>query len=271
MPNLIDVRFQSYRRTFRYNAGSVSVKKGDLVIVEKDGSPAPATVDGHPIEVAEADVPKGLPKLVRAATDADLEKIAQNEKREQEAYRNCLECIAYRNLPMKLVKARILFDRSKTIFFFTANGRVDFRELVKDLAHRMRMRIEMMQIGVRDEAKMLCGYGVCGQPLCCSAWINKFSPVSIRMAKDQNLSLNPSKVSGVCGRLMCCLAFEHPVYKECGKGMPRMGKRVMTPNGPGKVVRMDILNRRVFVNLEGGKELEVAPEDISAPQQSGRS
>ena len=264
MPTLVDVRFLSYRRTYRFNAGELEVKKGDLVLVDQDGSLAPATVDAEPIAVGEDEVAAATPRVVRVANEADRERIERNREREEEALALCRERVKARGLPMKLVRARLLFDGSKVIFTFTAEGRVDFRELVKDLAFRLRMRIEMLQIGVRDESKALGGYGLCGQPLCCSAWIDEFCPVSIRMAKDQNLSLNPTKVSGVCGRLMCCLAYEHPMYQELGKGMPKVGKRVVTPQGRGKVTRLDVLGRKVFVFMEDGKEVEVKPEDVTA-------
>jgi cell fate regulator YaaT (PSP1 superfamily) len=253
----------SYRRLYRFNAGSLAVARGDLVLVDQEGSLTAGTVDSAPIEVGEEEVTAAMPRVARVATDADRERIARNHEREREAYALCKERIAGRGMPMKLVRARMLFDGSKVVFYFTSEGRVDFRELVKDLAYRLRMRIEMMQIGVRDEAKLLGGYGLCGQPMCCSAWIDDFCPVSIRMAKDQNLSLNPTKVSGVCGRLMCCLAYEHPVYQESGKGMPKLGKRVVTPQGRGRVTRLDVLARKVFVALEDGQETIVTPEEIT--------
>ena len=265
MPHLIDVRFKSYRRTYRYNARDLAVQPGTLVLLKHEGEMVAATVEHEPIDVADEDVPVDLPVVERIATEDDQARIRANVEQEAEAYKFCLERLKERRLPMKLVAARILFDGTKAIFYFTADGRVDFRELVRDLAYKLRMRIEMMQIGVRDESKMLGGHGVCGRPLCCSTWIDEFSPVSIRMAKNQNLSLNPAKVSGVCGRLMCCLEYEHKLYKEMGKGMPKLGKRVVTPEGRGKVYRLDVLKRKVHVYLEEGGEGIFDPEDVSPP------
>lgn len=265
MPNLVDVRFLNYRRTYRFNAGDLEVTKGSLLIVERDGTLEAGTAEYETITADEDEICRKMPKVIRVANDNDRARLKKMEERSKEAYCMCHERIKDRGLSMKLVRASMLFDGSKAIFYFTADGRVDFRELVKDLAYKLRVRIEMMQVGVRDEAKMLGGQGVCGRPLCCSTWIDNFSPVSIRMAKDQNLSLNPTKVSGVCGRLMCCLVYEHGHYREMGRGLPKLGKRVMTPQGRGRVSRLDILSRRVYVYLEEGREVEVKSEELSAP------
>ena len=163
---------------------------------------------------------------------------------------------------MKLVKTEVLLDHSKIIFYFTAEKRVDFRELVKDLASEFKTRIEMRQIGVRDEAKMICGIGICGRELCCSKFVNRFDLVSVKMAKEQNLALNPTKISGVCGRLMCCLSFEFPVYLELKKGLPKIGKRIHTKAGKGKVIRQNVLNQTITVELEEGGEMTIHASEL---------
>ncbi len=201
-------------------------------------------------------------KLIRKATEEDLEKYEELREREKEAFNVCLEKITEHKLVMKLVRVEFLIDESKAIFYFTAADRVDFRELVKDLAHNFHTRIEMRQIGVRDEAKMTGGVGNCGREFCCTSFLSSFEPVSVRMAKEQNLALNPMKISGACGRLMCCLAYEHSTYIRLKKGFPKCGKKVETPFGAGKVIRQEILNNRVLVILETGEEKTISVEDI---------
>jgi len=266
LKRIVEIRFGDYGRTWKYDAGTLFLQKNDKVMVDTESGPVSATIIQPPLEVEDDQVPPEIRKVTRKLTPEDYRRIEKNVEKEGDAYRFCLERIEARELPMKLVRVKFLLDGSKAIFYFTADGRIDFRELVKDLAHRFHTRIEMLQIGVRDESKMLTGFGLCGRPFCCSTWINKFNPVSIKMAKDQNLSLNPSKVSGVCGRLMCCLAYEHKFYVEMKKGMPKCGKRVESPEGPGKVSRLDILSRKVYVNLEDGREVELSPEDIEKPK-----
>ena len=199
--------------------------------------------------MADDTIVQPLKKVIRKATKDDLRRVAENELKAKNAFTQCEKKIAERGLEMKLVDVEYTFDNSKIVFYFTADGRVDFRELVKDLAGVFKMRIELRQIGVRDEAKMLGGIGSCGRALCCHSWLADFEPVSIKMAKVQNLSLNPSKISGICGRLMCCLKYENDIYMEFRKGMPDIGERVKTPDGVAKVIDTNLLERSVKVRL----------------------
>ena len=200
-------------------------------------------------EVAESEVVAPLKQIVRIANDKDHRQHSENVKKKQRAMELCQEKVDKHGLVMKLIDVEYTFDNSKIVFYFTADGRIDFRELVKDLAGVFKMRIELRQIGVRDEAKMLGGIGSCGRALCCHSWLADFEPVSIKMAKVQNLSLNPSKISGICGRLMCCLKYENDIYMEFRKGMPDIGERVKTPDGVAKVIDTNLLERSVKVRL----------------------
>jgi len=195
---------------------------------------------------------KPLRRVIRRVGPEDLLLIRRNKKREEEAFEICNQRIAERNLPMKLIQVAYLHGGNKAIFYFSADGRVDFRALVRDLAQQLHVRIEMRQIGVRDESKMLGGLGICGQQLCCARFLRKFVPVSIKMAKNQNLALNPQKLSGLCGRLMCCLVYEDDLYRKLRKDMPKVGSTIETPRGPGKVVNADILGRRMQLQMEQG-------------------
>jgi cell fate regulator YaaT (PSP1 superfamily) len=199
---------------------------------------------------------------VRTATPEDLAQDEKNRQLEERAYRFCLERIRERQLPIYLVQVDCLFDTSKVVFYFTAPGRVDFRELVKDLVQEFRIRIELRQIGVRHRAKMVGGLGICGRALCCAAYLQDFEPVSVRMAKEQQLSLNPSKISGICGRLMCCLTYEYSTYQEIRRNLPRVGKRLVLPEGEGKVVRYNLIRQTVTLEMEDGREAEVFLGDI---------
>jgi cell fate regulator YaaT (PSP1 superfamily) len=214
-----------------------------------------------------------LKPVIRIATEQDKKQVEENQKAAKSAMGVCLEKIRNHGLEMKLVDAEYTFDRNKIIFYFTADGRVDFRELVRDLAAVFRTRIELRQIGVRDEAKMLGGLGPCGRVLCCSSFLGDFEPVSIKMAKDQNLSLNPAKISGLCGRLMCCLKFENEVYAEAKQLLPDLGEQVVTKEGMGKVISINMLERRVLVELaDTGAMVEYDIEDVTiggSPQASG--
>ena len=191
-----------------------------------------------------------------------MEQYERNQRLEKEAFQFCLLKIHEKNMNMKLVKTEILLDRSKMIFYFTSEKRVDFRELVRDLAAEFKMRIEMRQIGVRDEAKMVCGIGSCGRELCCASFLRNFDLVSVKMAKEQNLALNPAKISGVCGRLMCCLAYEFQTYMELKKDLPKMGKHIVTRSGKGKIIRQNVHNQTVTVELEEGGEVTVHVSEI---------
>ena len=238
------------------------VKVGDYVIIEAERGREYGQVISEPELVPETEIEAPLRKVIRVATRDDLRQIQENKKKTKEAMDICAKKIAEHKLDMKLVDAEHSFDRSKFIFYFTAEGRVDFRELVKDLAREFRARIELRQIGVRDEAKIFGGYGPCGRVLCCKSFLKDFEPVTVRMAKDQNLPLNPSKISGVCGRLMCCLGYEYQVYKGLLRGLPKHGETVNTKEGKGRVISVNPLKRSVVVEVgEEGKQIELSYRD----------
>ena len=235
------------------------VKTGDYVIIEAERGREYGQVISEPELVSEAEIEAPLRKIIRVATRDDLRQIQENKKKTKEAIDICTKKIADHKLNMKLVEAEYSFDRSKFIFYFTAEDRVDFRELVKDLAREFRARIELRQIGVRDEAKIFGGYGPCGRVLCCKSFLKDFEPVTVRMAKDQNLPLNPSKISGVCGRLMCCLGYEYKVYKSFLQGLPKQGETVNTKEGKGRVVSVNPLKRSVVVEVgEEPRQIEIS-------------
>jgi cell fate regulator YaaT (PSP1 superfamily) len=249
-------------KTEEFNAQDFSLETGEYVIVETDKGLVLGKVLDPPQEKEKRFILKSPKKVARKATSEDLEQFEKNQQLEKEAFQFCLRKIKEKNLSMKLVKTEVLLDRSKALFYFTADKRVDFRELVKDLAAQFRMRIEMRQIGVRDEAKMVCGMGGCGRELCCATFLNRFDLVSVKMAKEQNLALNPSKISGICGRLMCCLAYEFPTYMELKKNLPKVGKHIVTRSGKGKIIRQNVLNQTVTVELEGGGEVTIHESDL---------
>ncbi len=213
----------------------------------------------------EMDTPAAKPigKIIRKATPEDLEQHKRNLEMEQQAYVICQQKIKERGLVMKLLRVEYSFDRNKATFYFTAEGRIDFRELVRDLAYEFRTRIEMKQIGIRDEAKIMGGYGCCGRKLCCTSFIDNFDPVSIRMAKAQCLTLDPGKISGVCGRLMCCLEYEYPVYEESRKKLPRLGEKVIVAGETGRVKSLDVLAEMVYVEFEDARVIKVKAGEIS--------
>jgi len=253
----VGVRFKKAYRVYTFEATGVESELGDWVVVETERGMALGQVSAPPREWTE---PPAQPfkKVLRRAEDRDILRYEQNCELEGYAHQFCLELIREKRLPMKLVDVEYLFDGSKAIFYFTSEGRVDFRDLVRDLARQFHTRIEMRQIGVRDEAKLVGGVGCCGRELCCATWLTDFAPISVRMAKDQNVSLNPSKISGICGRLMCCLSYEHQMYRKLGQEMPKLGKRVETPRGEGKVVRRNVLEGTfVFVGPQGEIEMSV--------------
>lgn len=244
------------------DAGDLSLELGDSVVVESEKGLSLGKVLSPPQEKKESSSSPPERKIIRKATVEDLEQSEKNRELEKEAFQFCLQKIHEKNLSMKLVKTEVLLDRSRIIFYFTAEKRVDFRELVKELASKFRIRIEMRQIGVRDEAKMICGIGTCGLELCCSKFMNQFELVSVKMVKEQNLALNPNKLSGLCGRLMCCLAYEYPTYVELKKGLPKVGKSVRTRFGKGKVIRQNVLNQTLTIELEEGGEITVHASEI---------
>ena len=250
MTTVISVRFRSGSKTYYFDPRDLTVRTGDDVVVETAQGPEFAQcVEGNH-EVGDDAVVKPLRPVLRIATDNDRHTAAYNRSREKDAFDICQKKIAQHGLEMKLVRVECSFDGSKILFFFTADGRVDFRELVKDLAGVFRSRIELRQIGVRDEAKMLGGLGICGRPFCCASYMDEFVPVSIKMAKTQSLSLNPTKISGTCGRLMCCLKYEQDAYEDAIKRMPKNDSFVVTPDGPGNVSDINVLKETVNVRLD---------------------
>ncbi len=264
MEMITQVRLREMGSSFCCLTQGAAVKPGDVVIVEVERGVDYGQVLTEPVQAPKVD--ESFKKILRPAAEADLKQIEENRKKAREASQTCSQKIQEHKLDMKLVGAEYAFDRSKILFYFTSEGRVDFRNLVKDLAKVFKARIELRQIGVRDEAKMFGGFGPCGRELCCCRFLKDFEPVTIKMAKDQNLPLNPPKISGLCGRLMCCLSYEHRHYKEMSRGLPREGERVETPEGKGKVISVNILKRLATVVLEDGKFVEVSYRRESAPR-----
>lgn len=273
MGKVVGISFQRGAKVYDFDAGHFVLNPGDMVIVETEHGLALGEVARPPrvvedVPPTDSDKAEGqslqLKSVYRMATEEDLEQVRLNRDVEKEAYLHCLERIAQRKLDMNLVKVECMFDRSKMIFYFTAEGRLDFRELVRDLVSRFRTRVEMRQIGVRHEAKLLGGLGSCGRELCCATFLRDFEPVSVKMAKEQNLSLNPTKISGLCGRLMCCLTYEFPIYQDLKRNMPKLGKRITLQKGlEGKVIRQNVLERRVTVILNDGREVTCTPEELA--------
>lgn len=264
MQLVVGIRFKEAGKIYYFNPGELEIAKEDHVIVETARGLEHGLVVIGPRTVAEDKIITPLKNVVRKATPADMKKVADNKRREKDAFRICEQKIAAHALPMKLVNVEYTFDVNKIIFYFTADGRIDFRDLVKDLAAVFRTRIELRQIGVRDEAKMVGGIGCCGRELCCASFLGDFEPVSIRMAKDQNLSLNPTKISGICGRLMCCLKYENDCYSECSKKAqpPKVGAVVVTMSGEGKVLSISKNKQTATIRLfEGGKTVTIDWED----------
>ena len=249
MVKVIGVRFKTAGKVYYFDPDKFKLKKGDSVIVETARGLEFGTVTMEESEVPENEIVSPLKKIIRIANEEDHRKHIENVKKKERAMQLCQEKVDKHGLVMKLIDVEYTFDNSKIIFYFTADGRVDFRELVKDLAGVFKMRIELRQIGVRDEAKMMGGIGSCGRSLCCHSWLADFEPVSIKMAKVQNLSLNPGKISGICGRLMCCLKYENDIYMELRRGMPEPGEKIKTPDGLAKVVDTNILENKIRVRL----------------------
>ncbi len=269
MGNVIGVRFQNAGKLYFFDPGSFWPTPGDFVIVETARGIEFGEVVVPVRELSTPQLSAPLKQVVRIATEQDVEHARENKAAEKEAYAICQRKINEHKLDMKLVSVEYTFDNSKILFYFTANGRVDFRSLVKDLAGVFRTRIELRQIGVRDEAKMLGGLGPCGRPICCGAFLGDFQPVSIKMAKEQNLSLNPTKISGVCGRLMCCLKYEEENYEQTRKRMPKVGKEVVTPDGNGVVWDLNIIKETVRVRLQKGDSSELKDFPLADVQRVG--
>ena len=258
MTKVIGVRFRTAGKIYYFDPAKYQIKKGDHVIVETARGVEFGTVVSDIKEVDDSQVVQPLKPVLRIATERDEEQEQTNKKKEKDAFKICLEKIAKHNLEMKLIDAEYTFDNNKVLFYFTADGRIDFRELVKDLASVFKTRIELRQIGVRDETKIIGGMGICGRTLCCHAHLSEFVPVSIKMAKEQNLSLNPTKISGVCGRLMCCLKHEEETYEELNRKLPNIGDHVTTDDGlRGEVSAVNVLRQlvKVVVTVDDKKEI----------------
>lgn len=260
--SIVGIQFKNRGKEYSFDAIDLPLKKDDKVIVDTENGLAIGSVVTEVRRLPHHELPSNLKKVVRKATDDDLKIEAENREIENDAYTFCEEKIKERDLPMKLIDVESLFDKSKIIFYFTADSRVDFRELVKDLVQQFKTRIELRQIWVRSEARILGGIGVCGRELCCVSFLNNFEPVSIKMAKEQNMLLNPEKISGRCGRLMCCLAFEYPHYMETKERLPKCGMSIHTAEGRGKVVRLNILEEKVVVMLPDGREVEISADEV---------
>ena len=257
MVKVIGVRFRTAGKIYFFSPGKFQVEQGSHVIVETARGVEYGWVASGPMDVNDEEVVQPLKSVIRIATEQDRRTVEKNKEKEKEAFRICQEKIQKHGLDMKLIDAEYTFDNNKVLFYFTADGRIDFRDLVKDLASVFRTRIELRQIGVRDETKIRGGIGICGRSLCCSTYLSEFSAVSIRMAKEQNLSLNPTKISGVCGRLMCCLTNEQEIYEELNHHLPSVGDSVTTSDGlKGTVHSLSVLRKlvKVIVNLENDEK-----------------
>lgn len=278
MTKVIGVRFKANGKSYYFSPGDLELQQGDHVIVEAARGTECGEVAKGPHDVPDSSIVKPLKTVTRMADAVDVRRMQQNRADEKRAFSVCEERIAKHKLDMKLVDVEYTLDRNKILFYFTADGRIDFRDLVKDLAGVFRTRIELRQIGVRDESKMLGGLGICGQPFCCSRFLRDFQPVSIKMAKEQGLSLNPAKISGSCGRLMCCLAYEQPAYEYLNRITPGVGSIVKTPEGVGAVVETNVISGTLRVRMDppatgfktfhkdecqylrGGKRAPIAPD-----------
>lgn len=278
MTKVIGVRFKANGKSYYFSPGELELQQGDHVIVETARGTECGEVAKGPHDVPDSSIVKPLKTVTRMADAVDVRRMQQNRADEKRAFSVCEERIAKHKLDMKLVDVEYTLDRNKILFYFTADGRIDFRDLVKDLAGVFRTRIELRQIGVRDESKMLGGLGICGQPFCCSRFLRDFQPVSIKMAKEQGLSLNPAKISGSCGRLMCCLAYEQPAYEYLNRITPGVGRIVKTPEGVGAVVETNVISGTLRVRMDppatgfktfhkdecqylrGGKRAPIAPD-----------
>ena len=269
MTRVVTIKFRTAGKQYDFNARDFELKPGDKVIVETDRGRALGSVVLTPSELDGAAEKRELKNVTRQATEEDLQLAETNAAREETAFRYCRAKVIERQMEMKMVKAEYLFDGSKIIFYFTSDGRVDFRELVKDLAHHFHTRIEMRQIGVRDEAKLVGGLGICGQSLCCCTFLTEFTPVSVKMAKEQNLALNPNKISGQCGRLLCCLSYEYDTYCKMRKGMPKNGMKMTVDGLNAYVFETDILGQKVGIRIADGRSLKMSIAEFKELQDSG--
>ena len=263
MPLVVGVSFKKAGKVYYFNPNSLDLREGDPVIAETARGIEFGEIMIEPREVPDEEIVPPLRKVVRKATDSDIRKEESNHNREKNAYAACQRKIQHHNLPMKLIDAEYCFDGSQVTFYFSADSRVDFRELVKDMASTLRTKVQLHQVGVRDEAKLFGGMGPCGRALCCSSFLSDFEPVSMKMAKEQSLFLNPLKFSGICGKLMCCLRYEYPMYREVKSSFPPVGAIVTTPSGRGKVVETNVMKRTLAVELEDGIVAQFPLESLS--------
>lgn len=257
MHEVVQIRLRESGKVSYFSASSSRPAVGSCVIVQADRGLDYGLVISEPEIILEGEIEEPLRRLVREATPADLNQIEKNKKKIKEVLSICERKIKEHNLPMKLIEAEYSFDRSRIVFHFTAEGRIDFRDLIKDLAAIFKARIELKQIGVRDEARFLGGFGPCGRLLCCSTFLKDFEPVTIKMAKEQNLPLNPSKISGLCGRLMCCLGYEYKCYRDLMKRLPKEGEKIRTKDIKGRVIKVNAIKRTVLIESDGGKQTEI--------------
>lgn len=270
MEKVVGVRFRNVGKIYYFNPKNYKVKVGDHVIVETARGVEYGRVVLEPRSVKEDEVVHPLKEVLRVATKEDEDHEAENRQKEKEAFKICKKKIREHELDMKLIDAEYTFDNNKVLFYFTADGRIDFRQLVKDLASVFKTRIELRQIGVRDETKILGGIGICGRTLCCHTYLSEFAPVSIKMAKEQNLSLNPTKISGLCDRLMCCLKYEQDHYEQTRKRMPRVGREIITPDGLGVINAINVLEETVRVRIAVGDSFELREYKIDDCQRPGQ-
>ncbi len=262
MPLVVGVSFRRVGKVYYFDPGELKLREGDFVIAETARGLEFGEVVVEPREVAEHELVAPLKKIARIATGEDLEREASNREREKEAFELCERKIAEHGLPMKLINAEMAFDGSQITFSFSAEGRVDFRELVKDLASALKMKVQLHQIGVRDEAKIIGGFGTCGRQLCCSTFLTSFEPISMKMAKDQSLFLNPAKFSGICGKLMCCLRYEHEFYREAQKRLPAIGAILQTEKGRAKVVGVNFVTNTLTLETEDELQFHVRADQL---------
>lgn len=258
MGKLVEVQLGEFRPVYKYDLNNTKCQRGDYVVLEVDRGSEFGKIVSNVENACDGKAENTKGKVVRKATEGDLKQIENNRMKAKDAYNTCVRRIAERKLEMQIVKAEYTFDSSKIIFSFTADGRIDFRNLVKDLARIFRVRIELKQIGVRDKAKIVSGYGVCGRELCCSSYMKGFHPLSIKMAKEQGLPLNPSRISGMCSRIKCCMAYEFETYKQYSRSLPNVGERISLPEGKGKVIDVNILRKIVSIDVGEGMIVKAA-------------
>ncbi len=263
MGKIAQIQIGEYRSVEPFDLGDTMVRRDDIVVMEYERSSEFGRIISDPDKVCTGKTAAAVGRVIRTATDGDLKQIENNRQKAMDAVNTCMRKISEQKLDMRIVKGEYSFDNSKIVFFFASEGRVDFRNLVKDLARIFRMRIELKQIGVRDKAKIIGGYGVCGRELCCSSYMTGFHALSIKMAKEQGLPLNPSKISGVCGRIKCCMAYEYNVYREMARSLPKMGQKIATAEGKGRVISVNVLKKYVHVDYGEGK---IIKHDYSNPQ-----